>query len=85
VSRPRKLLEKARQNPAGLRFEEADTLARRLGFRHRRTSGSHHIYARDGIPELVNLQDVGGKAKAYQVRQLLDLVDRYALDPGSGK
>jgi hypothetical protein len=45
-------------------------------------SGSHHIFAHEGVRELVNLQDVGGKAKPYQVRQLLDLVERYNLSLG---
>jgi hypothetical protein len=40
---------------------------------------SHHILARPGIPELLNLQEVGGMAKPYQLRQLLRLVERYNL------
>jgi hypothetical protein len=35
----------------------------------RRVSGSHHVFGRDGIPEQVNLQEVRGEAKPYQVRQ----------------
>ena len=31
------------------------------------------------IPELVNLQDVGGQAKPYQIRQVLRLIERYNL------
>jgi hypothetical protein len=45
-------------------------------------SGSHHIFARQDVREFVNLQDVGGKAKPYQVKQLLDLVERYNLPIG---
>ncbi|MCI0427593.1 MAG: hypothetical protein L0Z46_06225 [Nitrospiraceae bacterium] len=41
--------------------------------------GSHHVFAHPTLRELVNLQEVGGKAKPYQVRQLLDLVERYNL------
>lgn len=44
-----------------------------------RTSGSHHIYGRAGAAEQVNLQEVNAKAKAYQVRQFLRLVERYNL------
>ncbi len=54
-------------------------LAEGFGFTIRRTSGSHHIFARDGIPELLNLQDVRGQAKPYQIRQFLRLVERYSL------
>jgi hypothetical protein len=50
-----------------------------FGFTLRRTSGSHHIFARDGIPELLNLQDVRGQAKPYQIRQFLRLVERHNL------
>ena len=36
-----------------------------------KTEGSHHIYFRPDIPELVNLQNVKGQAKPYQMRQFL--------------
>jgi hypothetical protein len=45
----------------------------------RRTEGSHRIYLHPTIPELVNLQDVGGQAKPYQIRQVLRLIERYNL------
>ncbi len=41
--------------------------------------GSHHVFVHPILRELVNLQEVSGKAKPYQVRQLLDLVERYNL------
>jgi hypothetical protein len=34
---------------------------------------------RPGIAELLNFQNVGGKAKPYQIRQLLELVELYDL------
>ena len=79
---PRKLLQKALASPANMRFEEACALASRFGFHLSRTRGSHHIFAHPRVPELVNLQEVGGKAKGYQVRQLLQLVERYNLVMG---
>jgi hypothetical protein len=78
----RKLLRKALSSSANLRFEEACTLARAFGFHLSRISGRHHIFARDGVRELLNLQDVRGKAKPYQVKQLLDLAERYNLPLG---
>lgn len=54
-------------------------LAKALGFEHVRTEGSHHILAHRDVPELLNLQDVRGEAKAYQLGQLLELVERYNL------
>jgi len=41
--------------------------------------GSHHIFIHPDIPELVNLQNVAGQAKPYQIRQLLRLVERYNM------
>jgi hypothetical protein len=45
----------------------------------KRVSGSHHIFTHAEIPELVNLQNVDGQAKPYQIRQFMRLVERYAL------
>lgn len=61
---------------------EACALARAFGFRLSRVSGSHHIYVHANVRELVNLQEVHGKAKPYQVRQLLGLAERYSLSLG---
>ncbi|HQT93349.1 MAG TPA: type II toxin-antitoxin system HicA family toxin [Thermoanaerobaculaceae bacterium] len=78
----RRLLEKALASPKNLRFDEAVALAEALGFRLARTSGSHHIFVHQDVPELLNLQTVRGKAKPYQVSQLLKLVERYNLQLG---
>ena len=56
-----------------------------FGFRLQRINGSHHIFAHPEVSELVNLQDVNGKAKPYQVKQLLQLVERYDLKMEDGK
>ena len=39
----------------------------------------HHIFVHPGIQELVNLQEVKGEAKPYQIRQFLRLIERYNL------
>ena len=57
-------------------FEIVDC-AELFGFHLARINGSHHIYP--DIPKLINLQDVDGKAKPYQVKQLLQLIERYNL------
>lgn len=54
-------------------------LLQSLGLRLARVSGSHHIFTHPDIPELVNLQEVNGRCKPYQVRQVLKLVDPYNL------
>jgi len=75
----RKLLQKALSSPQNVRFSEMVTLAEAFGFRLSRVKGSHHIFVHPQVQELVNLQDVDGKAKPYQIRQFLRLVERYNL------
>jgi hypothetical protein len=51
-------------------FKDMCRLVEAFGFQLARVSGSHHIYVHPEVPQLVNLQDVRGEAKPYQVRQL---------------
>jgi len=60
-------------------FDDARRLLEALGFDELRVRGSHHVYARPGIEEQLNVQDRGGQAKPYQLRQLVALVRRYDL------
>jgi len=80
-----KLLKLARSNPAGLRFAGLRTLAEAFGFVLQRRKGSHAIYAHEGIRQILNFQNDHGKAKAYQVKQLLDCVDKNQLVLGGDK
>jgi predicted RNA binding protein YcfA (HicA-like mRNA interferase family) len=50
-----------------------------FGLRLARVRGSHHIFSHPDIPELINVQEVDGQAKPYQVRQFLKLVERHDL------
>ena len=52
---------------------------KRLDFGSSESRGSHHILIHSDIPELLNLQEVMGKMKPYQVRQLLHLIERHNL------
>ncbi len=77
---PRKLLRRLSQGSfQNVRFSDARRLVEAFGFELNRISGSHHVFTHPQIPELVNLQEVGGQAKAYQLRQLLRLAERYNL------
>ncbi len=63
-----------------LSFEELCDLLRRLNFQERQRGGSHRIFTRDGIAEILNLQSRGGdRAKPYQVRQVRQLILKYGL------
>jgi len=50
-----------------------------FGFKLSRIAGSHHIFTHAEINEIVNLQNAGGQAKSYQIKQFLKLVERYDL------
>jgi predicted RNA binding protein YcfA (HicA-like mRNA interferase family) len=69
----------ARGELANVSFVDMRRLVEAFGFELRRTSGSHHVFVHPEVRELVNLQDVGGQAKPYQIRQVLRLVERYGL------
>jgi hypothetical protein len=78
--RPSRLLVKlANGAAANVEFSDALRLAEALGFEVLRISGSHHVLARPGISEQLNLQNRRGQAKPYQLRQLMTLVQRYDL------
>lgn len=77
---PRRLLARlARGDVANVSFSDMARLVEGFGFELRRTSGSHRVYVHRDVRELLNLQDVRGQAKPYQIRQFLRLIERYAL------
>ena len=79
------LLRRARENPQGLRFDEAAQLAEQLGFIWVRKNGSHEIYRhpdagpfRRLYPQPLNLQPTrDGMAKDYQVKQMLAMATAF--------
>lgn len=75
----RKLLRKVLSGSKNIRFADMIKLAEGFGFRLARTEGSHHIMTHPDVPRPLNLQEVGGQAKPYQVRQFLKLIEQYNL------
>ena len=61
-----------------IEFSRLRQLLARLGFEER-VKGSHHIFTREGVEEIVNLQPIGNLAKPYQVRQLRNILVKYQL------
>ncbi|MCH8802070.1 MAG: type II toxin-antitoxin system HicA family toxin [Chloroflexi bacterium] len=49
---------------SNIRFNALRQLLLRLGFEER-VMGSHHIFRKSGVEELINLQRDGSKAKTY--------------------
>lgn len=64
-----------------MRFRDLQRLVEACGFELDRVSGGHHIYVHVRAGVILNLQEVRGQAKPYQVRQLLRLFERYDLVP----
>jgi len=53
-----------RRSDANVPFDALCALLMRLGF-DERIKGDHHIFAKDGVEEILNLQPKGGKGKPY--------------------
>ena len=64
---------------SNISFKELCYLMLRLGFEER-IQGSHHVFRKDGIEDKINLQKDGNKAKAYQVKQVRNLIVKYRLN-----
>ncbi len=76
----RKLMQRllGGRSDANIRFNGLRKLLLSLGFEER-TQGSHHIYVKKGVEDMINLQREGNKAKPYQVRQVRRVLVRYGL------
>jgi len=62
-----------------IKFFDLTKLILNLGFSER-IKGSHHIFFKKGVVEIINLQSLkNGKAKAYQVRQVRNIIIKYEL------
>lgn len=80
MSKLEKILEKVLRGSAdaNINFDDLQLLLNELGFLER-TRGSHHIFTKDGVIEIINLQPLGSKAKPYQVKQVRNLILKYKL------
>lgn len=63
---------------ANIPFSGLCGLLKQLGFAER-IRGDHHIFSRDRVDEILNLQPVGALAKPYQVRQVREVIVKYKL------
>lgn len=60
------IYRRLKENPKNVKFEELCKIAELFGFKFRGGKGSHRIFVRKGIKEMLNFQNVKGKAKPYQ-------------------
>lgn len=85
MGKPEKLFAKVKNNPQDIRFDEICKLADAFGFRYKGGRGSHKVYTKKGIPEILNFQNVKGRVKPYQVRQFLKIIEDYSLTMKEGQ
>ena len=52
-----------------------------FGFKER-IRGNHHIFSKDGVDEILNLQSQSSKSKAYQVKQVRNIILKYKFNMG---
>jgi predicted RNA binding protein YcfA (HicA-like mRNA interferase family) len=70
-----KLLLRAMNNPANLSFEDFRALLKQLGWVFDHQTGSHQIWYSKKRSR-ISIQNNKGKAKSYQVKQLLQQDER---------
>ena len=75
----KRLLEKILAGSRNISFNDFIALVEAFGFELSRTRGSHQIYEHPDVREILNLQNVNGQVKPYQIRQFLQLVEQYSL------
>ena len=82
MSRAKKAVAKILEgrSDANLDFADLCFVLERAGFTRRSGKGSHSVYFKEGVAEIINVQPKGGKAKAYQVKQVRDLILKYQLE-----
>jgi len=64
---------------ANIAFRALCQLLKRLGFQER-TKGSHHLFTRNNVEEIINIQSKASKAKPYQVKQVRGIILKYKME-----
>ena len=73
---PSRLLARLRGGDlSNVAFLDLERLLAALGFRELRIAGSHHILRHPVHAVIVNIQEVRGEARPYQLRQVLQVLD----------
>lgn len=78
------LIETMRANPNGVRFNDLCKVYDHFFGTARQTSGSHRMYKTPWAgDQRVNIQNSKGRAKAYQVKQVLRAIERLEVEHGT--
>lgn len=60
-------------------FADLVMILKKFGFTERHATGSHHIFFKEGVDEIINIQPDGNKAKPYQVKQARNIFIKYKI------
>lgn len=66
------------KNDNNISFNDLVNLLEQLGFQ-KRIKGDHFIFYRQSVDEIINIQPKQNKAKAYQVKQIRNIIIKYKL------
>jgi len=75
----KEFLKRIIHNKQNVSLNDFTQLVHAFGFELDRKKGSHHIFIHPEIKELINIQNVKGEVKPYQINQFLSLVEKYNL------
>ena len=79
MGKKQKLLKRLLAGSKNVAFADVVSCIEAFGYRLDRINGSHHIFVHDKVPEVLNLQNVKGKAKPYQIKQFLQVIEAHDL------
>ena len=77
------ILKQMRENPKGVRFNDLCKVCNSYFGKARQSGSSHRVYKTPWVGDpRVNIQSDKGQAKPYQVRQVLQAIDRLEVQSG---
>ena len=78
----RKLFQQILNSQKNVKYNDFVVILEAFGFFRSRGEGSHSIFKNEKVREIINIQNVDGEAKPYQIRQFLSLLEKYNLKMG---
>ena len=66
-------------NQKNVKYNDFAVILEAFKFYRTKGEGSHGIYKNDAVKEIINIQNVNGEAKPYQIRQFFSLIEKYNL------
>jgi hypothetical protein len=72
-------LLKAARHDQKTRYNEFKMLLENFGFRLASMNRLHNIFSHPKVPELINVQNINGEIRPFQVKQVINLMYKYQL------